>query len=229
MNRERSPVPFDVNHFRKKADRGEHYTTAEAFAHIYRTNHWSGKNSVSGDGSDLVQTAEIRKELTRILDEFDVRVLLDLPCGDYGWMSTLELPVYSYIGGDIVGELVRDIRKKYENEKRKFLVLDIIRDPLPDADLLLCRDCLVHLSREDIMKSIENIRRSGIRYLLTTTFPECGRNDDIVTGDWRVINLELPPYNFPGPVRIINEKCTEGDGTYSDKSLGLWEVRSLPR
>jgi hypothetical protein len=228
MNKKRSPVPFDVSHFRKLAERGKNFSAAEAFEYIYRANHWSGKDSISGDGSDLVQTAEIRKELTRILKEFDVHVFLDLPCGDFSWMSTLELPVDAYIGGDIVEDLVRKNSTMHGNEKRKFLVLDLINDPLPEADLLLCRDCLVHLSFEDIRKSLVNIRKSTIQYFLSTTFPECEKNDDIVTGDWRIINLEMPPFNFPKPLRLINEKCSEGGGTYADKSLGLWDVGSLP-
>ncbi len=228
MKKERSSVPFDVKHFKKMADQGKNYSPAEAFDYIYQANHWSGKDSVSGDGSDLVQTAEIRKELVHILKEFDVHSFLDLPCGDYSWMSTLDLPVDSYIGGDIVRDLVRKNREMHENQKRKFLVLDIINDPLPEADLLFCRDCFVHLSFADIQKSLANIRRCGTRYLLATTFTGCGRNDDIVTGDWRIINLEIEPFCFQKPIRLINEKCTEGCGTYADKSLGLWDVRSLP-
>ncbi|HOT43834.1 MAG TPA: class I SAM-dependent methyltransferase [Spirochaetota bacterium] len=228
MTRERSPVPFDAGYFRKKAEKGERFTTAEAFAHIYETNHWAGKDSVSGEGSDLVQTAAVRQELANILKEFNVSVFLDLPCGDFGWMSSLELPVDAYIGGDIVEDLVRRNRELYGNERRKFMVLDITGDTLPAADLLFCRDCLVHFSFEDTGKALRTVRGSTIRHILTTTFPECEKNDYIVTGDWRVINLERPPFNFPKPLRLINERCTEGGGTYADKSLGLWEVRSLP-
>jgi len=227
VRKKRSPVPFDAAYFRKKAAVGERYSTAETFEYIYRANHWSGKDSVSGEGSGLRQTAEIKKELITIVRELGVRVFLDLPCGDCGWMGGLELPVDAYIGGDIVPGLVEHNRRKYGDARKTFLVLDIIRDPLPAADLLFCRDCFVHLSLGDIMESLANIRRSSVRYLLATTFPECDANEDILTGDWRVINLEKPPFNFPEPIRLINEKCTEGQGTYGDKSLGLWEVRSL--
>ena len=75
--------------------------------------------------------------------------------------------------------------------------------------------------------SVVNIKKSGITYLLTTTFTQCHENVDIVTGDWRIINLEKPPFNFPPPVRIINEKCTEGNGTYADKCLGLWRIKEI--
>jgi hypothetical protein len=48
-------------------------------------------------------------------------------------------------------------------------------------------------------------------------------NADLIGDDiWRPLNLELPPFNFPKPVKLINEQCTEGNGEYTDKHLGLW-------
>ena len=118
-------------------------------------------------------------------------------------------------------------RKKHGSAAREFAVMDITAGPLPDADLLFCRDCMVHLSNDDALKALGAIRRSGIRYLLATTFTECDMNGDIVTGDWRIINLEKAPFNLPPPLELVNEHCTEGGGTYADKSLGLWRVADL--
>jgi hypothetical protein len=64
--------------------------------------------------------------------------------------------------------------------------------------------------------------------LLTTTFTSTRANHDIVTGDWRPIMLQQAPYGFPEPVALINEGCTEFDGRYPDKSLGLWRLADLP-
>jgi len=49
-----------------------------------------------------------------------------------------------------------------------------------------------------------------------------------VTGDWRLLNLQRPPFNFPPPLRLMNERCTESRGAFGDKSLGLWLVGQLP-
>jgi hypothetical protein len=86
---------------------------------------------------------------------------------------------------------------------------------------------MLKFSFEDIHKSLLNIKKSGSQYLLTTTFTECQSNKKIVTGDWRIINLQKPPFNFPKPLEIINEGCSEGEGTYDDKSLGLWCIEEL--
>jgi len=46
---------------------------------------------------------------------------------------------------------------------------------------------------------LRNIRRSGSAYLLVTTFPDRKENVDIITGNWRPLNMEKPPFNFPRP------------------------------
>jgi hypothetical protein len=42
--------------------------------------------------------------------------------------------------------------------------LDLTGDPLPRVDVVLCRDCLVHLSFQNIFRAFANLRRSGSRY-----------------------------------------------------------------
>ncbi|MEQ9667454.1 MAG: hypothetical protein RLO19_03765 [Coleofasciculus sp. G2-EDA-02] len=99
---------------------------------------------------------------------------------------------------------------------------------LPTAEFLLCRDCLVHFSFADIHRTLNNIKISGIAYLLTTTFPDCSENEDITTGDWRLLNLEKPPFYFPKPLQLLNERCSDGGGQFQDKSLELWRVQDIP-
>ena len=224
MTDRRENVPFDPRYFEKRSGEGGTLSAEGTFRHIYRKNHWSGEESVSGEGSSPAQTRQLRQALPALMEELEVDVLLDLPCGDFSWMQSIDLPVSTYIGGDIVPELVERNRERYAEPGCRFERLDLTRDALPPADLLLCRDGLVHLSFEDIHRALANIRRSDIRYLLATTFPECTENEDITTGDWRVLNMERPPFNLPAPLRLINEHCTEGGGRFRDKSLGLWTV-----
>ncbi|MDX1548814.1 MAG: class I SAM-dependent methyltransferase [Rhodothermales bacterium] len=228
MTARRDGVPFDPYHFEKLAERGTRLSAAETFRQIYRTNHWGGDDSVSGAGASRRQTRRIEQALPPLLDALGVRTLLDLPCGDFGWMRHVPLPGIAYIGADVVPELVAENQQRYGTATRRFVVLDLTADALPEADLLLCRDALVHLSFEAIFRAFANVRRSAIPYLLTTTFPACTVNEDIVTGDWRVLNLERPPFALPPPLRLLGEECTEGGGRYRDKSLGLWRTADLP-
>ena len=104
----------------------------------------------------------------------------------------------------------------------------LLASDLPEYHLVFCRDCLVHFSYQDVRKALKNLIRSESKYLLTTSFP--GRkNYDIVTGNWRALDLEAPPFDFPKPLLIINEGCTERNGRYADKSMVLWDLSQLSR
>jgi len=227
MSSRREYVPFDPFFFEKQKLGGKTYSTRDVFSEIHRSKHWNCNDSVSGEGASSEQTAALEKELPELLERFGIEVLLDLPCGDYSWMKALDLPVEQYIGADIVPEIIDRNQKQFGQGRCRFLTLDLTRDSLPAADLLLCRDCLVHLSLSDIQAALANIKNSSITYLLATTFPDCQDNEDIVTGDWRLLNLNKAPFCFPEPVAAIVERCTEGEGRYQDKSLGLWRIQDL--
>ena len=202
-------------------------TLGEVFAKVYRTNFWGSPDSCSGAGSDLIQTAEIRKRIPEVIAHLGARTMLDIPCGDFHWMKEVDLNV-EYIGADIVEELMRRNQESFSTPLRRFAVCDITRGPLPTVDLVLCRDLLVHLCYRDAFAALRNLRLSGSAYLLTTTFTERSHNFDIpTTGKWRPLNLRLAPFNFGKPLLLVNEKCTEGDGAWSDKSLGLWRIADL--
>lgn|GEM_PF-208395 len=198
------------------------------FADIYRRNLWLDAESRSGPGSRLSQTANLRRALPALLAELRAARLLDAPCGDFNWMRHVELNGTHYVGGDVVPELVARNQELYGDARRRFVTLDLTRDELPAADLILCRDCLTHLSFADALTVLANVRRSGAEYLLTTTYTERQENYDCETGQWRPINLQLPPFDLPPPLKLINEGCTEGGTALADKHLGLWRLADLP-
>lgn len=197
-------------------------TPEQVFGEIYRRNIWGYKETASGGGSTLHNTQRVRESLPGLIRDLGIRTLLDLPCGDLHWLSKLELPVEHYIGGDIVAELIERTREQHGRPDRSFVQIDICKDPLPKADLLLCRDCFIHLSEDMIFRAIDNILRSEIKYLLATTFPD-GRNRAIRTGDFFPIDLSGPPYNFPTPIRVLEDHVPPFDR----RQLGLWEIETL--
>lgn len=199
----------------------------ERFERIYTTNLWSDPETRSGVGSTLESTRAIRAELPGALHALETRVLLDAPCGDFTWMGHVDLGAIQYIGGDIVPAIVGENERRYANESRRFIKLDLTSDPLPEADVLLCRDCLVHLSYRNIDAVLANVARSTVRFILMTSFPGRGDNRDVDDGDWRTLDFEAPPFSFPAPVLTIVEECDEENGAYSDKSLVAWRVADL--
>lgn len=200
---------------------------ARRFTWIWRLNLWGGR-SRSGTGSDPQQTATLERELPALLRRHEVTSLLDLPCGDHAWMKRVDLGPCDYTGADVVAPLVRALQRRHAGARRHFVCLDATRDALPRADLVLCRDLLVHLPDADVRRVLANVRRSGARLLLTTSFPQRGPQPDIVAGDWRPLDLASAPFGLGAPLDGFREDCREADGLYADKSLLLWPVTRLP-
>ena len=200
----------------------------KVFTEKYLNNSWGGTESVSGSGSDLVQTGVVIKELTKLLRDLKVATILDVACGDFNWMSRVDLSGIKYTGVDIVEDIIQQNKAKYEKENTKFGHLDLIKDELPRVDLVVFRDVLVHFSYSNIFLALKNICRSKSTYLLTTNFM-AHENTDIQTGNWRPLNLSKSPFRFPEPLKVISEGCTEEDGLYADKSLVLWKIEDITR
>lgn len=196
------------------------------FEKYYFQNVFNSTESRSGEGSTITQTHVIRKELPLLFKELGIKVLVDAPCGDLNWIKEIELKGIEYIGIDIVKAIIDKNNDNTAFAGKKFFCLDITCDDLPLADIILCRDCLVHLTFRQAQKAIKNIKRSGSKYLLTTTFVNRKKNEELKEV-WRTINLEIPPFNFPPPIKLINERCAEAGGEYSDKCLGLWRIEDI--
>ncbi len=203
-------------------------TRKSIFTDIYLNNKWGDRYSLSGTGSNLNQTKIILKEIANIIKKYEIKNILDIPCGDFYWMKEFDFKDLNYIGADIVSELVNENNQKFKRPNINFQTVDLLVDEIPDSDLIFCRDCLVHFSFKDIFKAIKNIKKTNSKYLMTTNFVDRNNNKDIPTGAWRTINLCLPPFNFPKPSLIILENCTEADNQFSDKALFLWELSQIP-
>lgn len=222
------PTTVAERRFAEQAAALSGLTLEERFEQIYKTNLWSDTESRSGAGSSLDATARLRASLPPLLRTLDARRLLDVPCGDFNWMSRVDLTGIGYVGGDIVESIIEANRARYESADRKFMRVDLTSGPLPDTDVILCRDCLVHFSFDNIMAAFRTMRGSRAKYLLTTTFLDREVNKDIVDGDWRPLNLVQSPFLLPPPHSVILEDCMEEGGAYADKAVGVWRVSDLP-
>jgi SAM-dependent methyltransferase len=205
-----------LNFFRKRKKK----SLAEVFHHIYyKTDWWKAKDTGSGPGSTLEHTVHLREQLPGLLHSIQATSLLDAPCGDLNWISHTDLGTIKYTGADIVEKLVQSNKQKFPG--KEFIIADITKDPLPPADVVLCRDCFIHLPNAMITAAINNFRLSGIQYMLTNTYNFISENTDIEPGQFRMINLQLPPFSLPAPQAVIEEEYTSG---YPDKQLGLWKL-----
>lgn len=199
-------------------------TASDVFGHIFDANVWNCSESRSGSGSTIQYTEGLRAQLPKLFREFKVRTLLDAPCGDFNWFRhmTVEEP-FNYIGADIVPALVESNARQYGGPTREFRRLDITVDRLPSADMWLCRDCLFHLNYCQIALVVANFLDSGIPYFAASTHYATCLNFDIPSGGFRLLNLQVAPFNFPAPIEAIEDWAP---GAFKRK-IGVWSRRDL--
>ena len=189
------------------------------FSAFYRDNTWGGLESKSGPGSSLEATAILRRVLPELAEGLRVRRVLDAACGDSFWMP--ELP--GYVGVDIVPEAVR--RAKRRHSRRRYRVVDVRSGPLPRADLVICRDAMMHLPLADGIEALNAIRKTGATWLAATTF-DTGKNVNVKTGGFYRIDLEAKPFALGKPWMVLeDDRYPNPDGWKSEgKLLGVWAL-----
>jgi hypothetical protein len=187
--------------------------------------------SVSGDGSKLRNTETLRKELPILFEKYNIKSMIDLPCGDWNWMRKIDLSNIKYYGFDIVEDLIKENRKKYPNID--FEVKNGLEDSLPQVDLIMCRDLIIHFPLEEIFKLLNNFVKSNSKYLLITRFDGCEKeNKNIEFGDFAMRNLQLEPFNLPEPLIVINDKDFNRYNNYNntdfeDAKMVLYKLENI--
>ncbi len=196
---------------------------ASIFTEIYQKGLWRGGASHSGAGSESWYTENLRFHLPIIFERFGIRTIVDAPCGDFNWMRLVPLKrTMNYIGVDIVPALVAENQARYGDARHRFEVGNIVSDPLPHGDILICRDCLFHLGNADIVGALKNFAQSGIPYLFTSTHVNSShiRNEDIKAGDFRLIDLFSEPFSLPGQVHYRVEDYVP---PFPAREMCLWD------
>jgi hypothetical protein len=225
LARELAELPPEERNDRLRAEVGS-LSLPERWDLLHRLGVYHHPESLSGAASAFEETAALREALPRVIEERSVATILDIPCGDFAWMQHVGLNA-EYTGADVVPALVNENQKRYGNERRRFVILDATRDKLPAVDLILSRDLLIHLSLGDMRAALANFAASGSRFLLTNHFEQRTDNPDIVSGDFRPVNLCSPPFNLPPPLEIINERSALGGGAFADRSMALWRLADI--
>ena len=191
----------------------------DIFSKIYKNGEWSGPGNtpLSGPGSSLWYTERLRSAFPGIIDKFKVKTLFDAGCGDLTWMSTLfdSLDI-QYVGADVVDFLIEENRVKFPNLDLR--VMDITIDPLPQADMMMCRDCMFHMSFEDIFRTLNNFVKSNIPLLFTTSHDTPAENVDIQTGGFAELNFLKKPFCFPEPIFSMDDTVPP----FEKRSVCIW-------
>ena len=202
------------------------------FTSIFQSNHWvQGEDifpkefiSVSGHGSNINtdQSNNLISSLSSFIKNYKINSFLDMPCGDFLWMNELlkKNNIMNYLGIDIVDEIIKKNKKKYENEKIKFSTFDIINFHTDEKfELVFMRDFFIHINNADIKKVLSNIQKMNIDYFAFENY-DISKNEDVITGRHRKVNLKLDPFNLGDPIFFFKDY-------EKDKYIYFYEKNSL--
>jgi hypothetical protein len=196
----------------------------QVFLKAYQSDAWGSAESKSGEGSELAATENLRPYLPELFARYGVKRFLDAPCGDWNWMSKVDLSAVEYVGADVVADVVERNTQAFARPGVRFVHADLTKDDLPPVDLILSRDCWVHLSFHDIGAMLKNFRRTGATWLLVSNSPKQDRNVAKSTSlTWRHLNLQKPPFSFPAPLEARKDHHPD-----TPIEITLWRLADLP-
>lgn len=178
----------------------------------------SGPGSETGDA-----TASSLEFLKDVIPRFDIKSVVDVPCGDVNWqfhsweMDSLE----QYVGLDIVKSVIRLNSMRFAHHRNKmFVAWDFVSCGIPRwhrrdgsvraVDMVHMRDVLQHISVENGLRAIDNVCRSGAtRYFVTTTYPE-----DITKDAYKTTKLGTPDRAVAPRLKVTVNNHPQDGGWY---------------
>lgn len=173
---------------------------------------------INGSGTSLWKNAAFSNQLVSVFKELKINTINDVLSKEEGPRQDLEIE--HYLGVCPSNELADKLNVQFGSKKVQFNAIDVTKDMLPHADLILCDGTLNHFTNAQIRAACVLFKKSRTRYLLTTHYPNEIKNHKGKPGEYRHINFELAPFHFPKPLLVI--KVPE-----ADYSFALWDIKDL--
>jgi SAM-dependent methyltransferase len=193
--------------YRDVARRMEDNARRDQFVYIYERGWatYKGSQGKSGFGSTMEFTKLYRMYLQDFLATHGIRSVVDAGCGDWEFSRAMDWKGIDYLGVDIVPAAIEANRRQFGTAKIRFAVADIVRDPLPPADLLIVKDVLQHLPDADIMRFFLQLAHYRHVLIINDVDPQTltAEHSDIPPGGFRAIDLTRPPYRMPATKALV--------------------------
>jgi SAM-dependent methyltransferase len=146
----------------------ENRTACDVFTEIYSNNRWGGKSGElhSGSGSRGLAADAYCDMVSEFIKKHNIKSIVDVGCGDFQIGKRIAPLVQSYIGIDVVTDLINLHSSTYGSDAVHFVCLDVTHDALPTADLCLVRQVFQHLSNSQISSVLKKTR--GFEHVMVT-------------------------------------------------------------
>lgn len=179
--------------------------TDEEIYNRMKTGWNSGRPTMSpcGSGSELNIAGKLLPWLEKIVNKYNIKVVNDAGAGDLKWISHCKWDV-DYQGYDL-----------YPRHK-DVIELDFTKEIMRPCDLILCRQVLIHLPQDRILRALDLFRKSG-KYLAATNYhsPQKHRLDSNAPFHHTRLTDEI--YGLGTPIESIPDTNNMND-------LSVWKL-----
>src|SRR5262249_47386474 len=175
----------------------------EVFSEVYANKSWGPDEFDSGPGSHGEPARVYVECVINFMKTHKIKRVLDLGCGNFEVGKRIAPECKRYVGVDVVPALIERNRTMFAANNIEFNCLDIIRDPLPNADLCLARQVIQHLSNAEISRLLGKLKKCP-HVTVAEHYPETEGmpNIDIVRGGnpriekhGSAVYLDKPPFS----------------------------------
>ena len=206
----------------------------DIFDKIYENSYWGNG---SGGGSSPEATEPYKIFLEGFIRQHDIKSIVDLGCGDWQFSQFLDFCSATYFGIDASKNVIANNQRSFSRPGVSFANLPESYSKLPSADLLVCKDVLMHLDTKKVQDILSIL--PSFKYALITNDIPCVsafreilhrmrrpfspvNNQEIKTGDYRTLDPTQQPFNlklkkvfeWKGNNLILGKNCGWKKRTY---------------
>ena len=199
------------------------WPTKAVMEQIYEQHLWGGEaiDFYSGVGSHDPYTVNLYvKTVTDFLKSHKSKLkVCDLGCGDFNIGHQLVPYTSKYIAIDIVEQLIERNKTLFKADNLEFNCLDIAKDKLPEADCIILRQVLQHLSNTEIKDIVDKL--PDYKHIILTEHLPIGdftpNKDKIASQGIRLkhnsgVDVLAEPFNLKvKEAKILNEVILDND------------------
>ena len=205
------------------------------FSKIYSDHVWgtgSLERPKSGQGSLPYVAKPYVDFIERIINRYAIGSVLDVGHGDWKMWQDYKFENTNYLGIDVAESISESNMVEFGNERRRFIQV-APSDPLPEADLLLCKEVLQHLSNIDIDNLLSQI--SKFKYIIVCNDVNIKRS--LFEKIWficqprkrvyNLVNLKSPFYRVTTPRNNSDISTGEYRGLDLESSNFMYRFRNF--
>jgi len=176
---------------------------------------------------------KISLEIYKLLKKYKVKSIANIPCSKTNaWMPEvlgrleMEDNEYKYYCLETSGAVMDETREKYHHLSGdlEFNVVNPERDNLPNVDVFITWDLATDMRPRRGWAMFKNVKNSGSKYLVTTSYPTFLNTPGLV-GTVGKVNLRKAPYTFREPIKTVTRISSVEDEAKNLLFYNLKKVR----